>query len=448
LIRRLLSPLPFAARNHRAGRRVRAAAALLLVLAAVLAAWARRLDGRVRSPLPVAPTAPYDGFLAVRSAPGEEPLDLDRAAVPQPFSLRWGQTLGGLLQELGLDASEAYAAAASLSDHVDPRKIRAGEAGVAYFDPQGDLASLRLEVTGKGRADLARRGPRWESSWRDFVRETRVRQVSGELSSFLEGDVVRAGGRPQLAYGMSEVLQWDLDFNRDLRLGDRFQALYEEIYLDAEFYDLGRILALVYENRGRRLEAYRYGDGYYDAEGRPLRKMFLRSPLRFTRITSRFSNRRFHPILKVNRPHYGVDYGAPRGTPARVTAGGVVIFAGTSGGSGKMVKVRHPNGYLTAYLHLSGYGPGVRSGKRVAQGDTIGYVGATGLATAPHLDYRVQKDGRWIDPLKLKSLPAEPIPAGEMADFVAARDRLRGELAAGRPPRLAERSGPVDRGVS
>ncbi len=426
MIRRFYSTLPFAVRNLRAGRPLRVVLPLLAILAAALAAW--HLQGRLRSPLTVAPTARYDAFLAARSAPGETPLGLERVAVPRPFNIRSGQTLGGLLQELGLDAPAAFAAAASLTDHVDPRRIRAGEAGVAYFDPAGELAVLRLELSGKGQAELERRGPGWTSSWRDSVRQTRVRRIEGELEDFLEGAIVRAGGRPPLAYAMSEVLQWDLDFNRDLRVDDRFRTLHEEIYLDGEFYDLGRVLALVYENQGRVLEAYRYGDGYYDADGRPLRKMFLRSPLRFTRVTSRFSHRRFHPILKVHRPHYGVDYGAPRGTPVRVTGGGVVTFAGRSGGAGKMVKVRHPNGFLTAYLHLSGYGPGVRQGRRVAQGDTIGYVGSTGLSTAPHLDYRVQKDGRWIDPLKLKSLPAKPIPAAEMADFVAERDRLQGEL--------------------
>ncbi len=448
MIRRLLSPLPFAARSLRAGQPLRVGLALLLALAAVLAGWTERVASRAGSPLPVVPTGPYDGFLAARNAPGEAELDLDRAAVPRPFRIRRGQTLGGLLQDLGLDPPAAFAAAATLTDHVDPRRLRAGEEGLAYYDRGGELAVLRLDVAGKGRAELERRGPGWRSSWRDFVRETRARRVEGELRSFLENDIVAAGGRPQLAYAMSEVLQWDLDFNRDLRLGDRFEALYEEVYLDGELDHLGRVLALVYDNQDRRLEAYRYGDGYYDADGRPLRKMFLRSPLRFTRVTSRFTHRRFHPVLKVHRPHYGVDYGAPRGTPVRVTANGVVTFAGRSGGGGKMVKVRHPNGYLTAYLHLSGYAPGIRRGRRVAQGDTIGYVGSTGLATGPHLDYRVQKGGRWIDPLRLKSLPAKPIPDAEMAEFAAARDALRAALAGGPLPdvsageRLADAGAP------
>ena len=205
------------------------------------------------------------------------------------------------------------------------------------------------------------------------------------------------------------------------------------IYLNGEFARVGNVLALIYQNDGRRLEAYQFGEdgGHYDADGKPLRKLFLRSPLRYSRITSGFSSRRFHPVLKRYRPHYGVDYGAPRGTPVRVTGSGTVRFAGWNGGGGKTVKVRHPNGYMTAYLHLSGFASGVRPGRRVRQGDVIGYVGSTGLATGPHLDYRIQRDGSWINPLNLDNKPAEPIPPDRMAEFSAWRDRLHYAIATG-----------------
>ena len=227
----------------------------------------------------------------------------------------------------------------------------------------------------------------------------------------------------RLAILMSEVLQWDLDFTRDLRLGDRFRVAFETVYLDGSYESLGGISGLIYDNDGRRLEAYRFGDdgGYYDPEGRPLRKMFLRSPMRYSRVTSRFSHRRFHPVLKSYRPHYGVDYGAPVGTPVRSTAGGRVAFAGWDRGGGNTVKVRHPNGYLTAYLHLSRFAKGITPGRRVGQGEVIGYVGSTGLASGPHLDYRVQRSGRWIDPLSLKSEPAEPVPEEQLPAFLERR---------------------------
>jgi murein DD-endopeptidase MepM/ murein hydrolase activator NlpD len=289
-----------------------------------------------------------------------------------------------------------------------------------------------LAVADRGRLQLDRAGEGWSARWRACERTRRPRTARGTLHGSLEQSLRAAGADPSLAYRMADVLQWDIDFNRDLRTGDRFEVLYEEELVDGVPRGLGEVAALVYDNGGRRLEAYRYGEqGYYDGEGRPLRKMFLRSPLPYSRVTSRFSRRRFHPVLKVYRPHYGVDYGAPAGTPVRVTAGGVVVFAGWDGGGGKTVKVRHPNGYLTAYLHLSRYASGVRAGRRVAQGDVVGYVGSTGLATAAHLDYRVQERGRWIDPLSLASVPAPPVPAGEWTRFAAWRDSLRTGLRDG-----------------
>ena len=362
----------------------------------------------------------------------EEPLP-ETVALPQPFALRRGQTPAHLLRELGVGGSENRAAVAALGEHVDLRKIRAGEAGFAYFDPLGELVQLRLELSRKGWVTLERSDEGgWTSSMREYRRAVSRRAIEGRLETFLFADIERAGGATQVAYAMSDVMQWDLDFNRDLRRGDFFQVLYEEITLDGRFAEVGRAQALVYENRGVHHEAYLFGDsgeeGYYDASGRPLQKMFLRSPLPFTRVTSRFSHRRYHPVLKRYRPHYGVDFGAPKGTPVRATATGTVTFAGRSGGAGKMVKLRHPNSYETLYLHLSGFARGVRKGSKVRQGDVVGYVGSTGLSTGPHLDYRVKKGGRYLDPMKLENRPAEPIAESRMAEFLELRDRLRDEL--------------------
>lgn len=385
----------------------------------------------------VAPIQPFDVSLASLVPAGEPELDFSTVNVPTPLEIRRGQTLGGLLGELGLEPREVHDAVASLGVYVDVRRIRPGEDCLAYFDRGERLANFRLSVADKGWVELAREGDGWESSWHEFERSRRLRRIEGQLDDFLEASIRRAGGEGELAYAMARVLQWDLDFNRDLRLGDRFEVLYEELRIDGRARGVGEILALVYENQGRRLEAYRYGErGYYDADGRPVRKMFRRSPLDFSRVTSRFSHRRFHPVLKVHRPHYGVDYGAPTGTPIKVTAHGVVSFAGRSGGAGNMVKVRHTNGYETLYLHLSRYAKGLHRGQRVLQGDVIGYVGSTGLSTGPHLDYRVKRNGRYIDPLSLnKDGPsAEPIPQHELARYLARRDDLRSSLATGAPP--------------
>ncbi|MEO1082960.1 MAG: peptidoglycan DD-metalloendopeptidase family protein [Acidobacteriota bacterium] len=357
------------------------------------------------------------------------------AQVPEMFTLRRGQTIGGLFADLGFAAQDAYSASSALGEVIDLRKVRSGEAGLVYRDAaSGEVARLRLRLDRRGWVTMERGADGWAAELQEFTRRTERRDVTGRLESFLISDIERAGGPPQLALAMSRVLQWDLDFNRDLRQGDSFAAVFDEVSIDGHVAEVGAVQALVYENRGVRHEAYLFELdgllGYYDAEGRPLQKQFLRSPLPFMRVTSRFSHSRFHPVLKKYRPHYGVDFGAPRGTPVRSTASGSVTFAGRSGGAGKMVKVRHANGYETLYLHLSGYAKGVRSGARVSQGQVIGYVGSTGLSTGPHLDYRVKRNGRYLDPMRLENKPAPPIPSSKRLLFEQQRDDLRQRLGA------------------
>jgi murein DD-endopeptidase MepM/ murein hydrolase activator NlpD len=245
---------------------------------------------------------------------------------------------------------------------------------------------------------------------------------------------------------MAETLKWDLDFSKDLRPGDRFSILYEAVEVDGELYGIGDVIGLVYDNHGRIHEAYRYGDSgvYYDGEGHPLKKMFLRSPLPYSPITSLFSPSRFHPVLHGFRPHYGIDYGAPVGTPVQVTAGGVVRFTGWDGAGGNVVKVEHEGGYVSAYLHLSRFARGIRPGARVRQGDIIAFTGATGLVTGPHLDYRVKYRDQWIDPLGLATVKDQPISGAALASYHAWRDTLRRGLAGGTVPRsmLAVRRDP------
>ena len=401
------------------------------------------------TPLPHQATLAYSQS-AARFLSGDPVLSRAIAAVAAEERFRRGQTLSGVLDALGLEPADRYALIVALAEHVDLRKLRPEDSYAAVLDVEAELKQFRLTLAGRGRVTARRGEEGWTGAWRPFTRSSRLRRVVGELQGSLEGSIQRAGGSPRVAYEMAEVLQWDLDFNRDLRLEDGFEIVYEEILLDGVFESIGEILALRYVNDGRLHEAYRFGEpaGYYDGEGRPLRKLFLRSPLRYSRVTSRFSQRRFHPVLKRYRPHYGVDYGAPTGTPVRATGSGTVAFAGWDGGGGRTVKVRHPNGYLTAYLHLSRFAAGVRRGRRVAQGDTVGYVGSTGLATGSHLDYRVQRNGRWVNPLAMKVEPAPPIPEAELASFLARRDRLRQALIDGvleLPPAAEPRLAALDR---
>jgi murein DD-endopeptidase MepM/ murein hydrolase activator NlpD len=233
-----------------------------------------------------------------------------------------------------------------------------------------------------------------------------------------------AGAGADLAVRVAQIYQWDIDFFRDLRQGDSFVVVAERQEIEGEFFGWGTIFAARFVNRGRVLDAIVYPDndghlGYFDLEGHPLRKQFLKAPLEFSRVTSGFSTNRFHPVLKRRMPHYGVDYGAPTGTPVHVTADGTVTLAGRNGGGGNMVRVRHTNGYETKYLHLSRFAKGIRRGVRVSQGQVIGYVGSTGLASGPHLDYRVQLNGRWINPLSISSPPVKPLADERLQRFLA-----------------------------
>ncbi|MGH9380635.1 MAG: peptidoglycan DD-metalloendopeptidase family protein [Thermoanaerobaculia bacterium] len=384
------------------------------------------------SPYPLQAVRPFDAGLVEPSVVVDGTAKWAEMAVPRRGTLGRGQTLGELLAELRLEPAAAIEISATVAQYANLNRLRAGDPYVAYLGPGQNLEALELEFPARGRVRVERSYGAWRGAWHPVQRSTALRTVQGEVDGAFEAAVTSKGVPASLAYNFADVFRWDIDFNRDLRAGDRFSAVYELVSLDGEPSLVGRVLAASYTLGDRSLEAYRFEDGYYDAEGRPLKKMFLRSPMKFTRITSGFTHRRFHPVLKRYRPHYGVDYGAPTGTPVYVTAGGVVEFAAYSGGSGNLVKVRHPNGYLTAYLHLSRFGRGISAGARVQQGDLIGYVGSTGLATGPHLDYRVQINEEWIDPLSLKSIPAEPIAEERLAEFREWRDQLRATLVAGR----------------
>ena len=407
----------------------------LLLVAAVLNVTARQLDSFSRSPLPLSPTLPYDEALdRLGAAATFDDAMLTPAPVPVEGVFGRGETLSAVCGELGLDAGDAQQAVAALAQHLDVRRIRAGDRYAALYALDSHrIDSLAVPVVGVGRAVAVRSGDGWEGRFDPFERRRVPATVSGVVEDSLISAVVAAGAPAQLAYRIADVLQWDLDFSRDLRHGDRFEVAYDTVELDGRPAGIGDIQALTFDNAGRRLEAYRFDGDYYDGEGRPLKKMFLRSPLQYAFVTSSFNPHRFHPVLKTYRPHWGVDYRAKVGTPVRVTANGVVTFAGWSNGGGKMVKVRHPNGYMTGYLHLSRFAPGIRPGARVRQGDVVAYSGNTGLATAPHLDYRVQHNGRWINPLQLDNVPAEPIPGAQLATFETFRDTCRQSLATGRP---------------
>ncbi len=244
----------------------------------------------------------------------------------------------------------------------------------------------------------------------------------------------------ELALALADIFAWDIDFFVDLRPGDHYAFLYDQRFRDGELVGNGRIVAAHFHNGSTHHRAYYYQApgkraDYYDDQGNSLRKVFLKSPLRYSRISSGFSKRRLHPILKIYRPHPGVDYAAPTGTPVVAVGDGRVISRRWKNGYGRFVAVRHNNRYTTTYGHLSRYGAKVKVGATVKQGQVIGYVGATGLATGPHLDFRMKKDGRFVNPLKNRLPAAQPVPPNYLSDFKKRVASLEEEFAKTQSPK-------------
>jgi murein DD-endopeptidase MepM/ murein hydrolase activator NlpD len=409
----------------------------LLIPAASLYLTTRAFEAETSSLYPLTAVPRFNPRL---SPPDNVSRRLQEARVPMEFTMGRGETLMGLMERLRLPHGDAWDAAKAAGASVNLRTLRSGSVCRALFAGETTvLASLEVTVATSGQLRVERAAQGWQANWHEFQRGSQLRVVHGVLDGSLEASIRRAGGPPALATRIAETLRWDIDFHRDLRRGDEFSVMYRELQLEGNFSGVGDLVAVVYNNGGRIHEAYRYSDSgtYYDGEGRPLRAMFLRAPLRYTHVTSSFSENRFHPVLHENRPHYGVDYAAVVGTPVEVTADGVVTFAGWDGGGGNVVKVRHAGSYESAYLHLSRFAHGIRPGSRVRQGDVIAYTGATGLATGPHLDYRVKYRDQWINPMLLATVRGEAIPMGELAAFRAWRGEMRQGMAQGIVPAVA-----------
>ena len=256
-----------------------------------------------------------------------------------------------------------------------------------------------------------------------------VKSMKGEIKSSLWEAMLGECKSPELIVKFTEIFEWDIDFLTETRKGNTFRLIYEEYHKDGKFVRHGDILAAEYNSAGQTHQAVLYQDpsghkDYYDISGKSLKKAFLKSPLNYRRISSGFSYSRFHPIFKRYRPHLGVDYAAPVGTPVVASGDGVVTYSGWKRGFGKLVQIRHPNGFVTSYGHLSRFARGIKRGRKVQQKDLIGYVGSTGCSTGPHLDYRVKANGRYVNPLKMIVPAAKPVDKRYFADFKGQRDNL------------------------
>ncbi len=331
------------------------------------------------------------------------------------------QTLSHILSGLGLDHYEIHQIAEGMQDVFNPRRIRRGNNYFAYYsdDSIRNLSYFVYEISDLEylAVDLSdtlqiRRGER-------EVTEI-SRSASGIINSSLWNTLIENGASPELAIHMSRVLAWSVDFYR-IEAGDRFRVLYTEQYAGDRAVGISQIDAVYFMHRGREVEGFRFEadtlKGYYDIDGNNLRKVFLRAPLEFVRITSRYSHNRMHPVHGDRRPHLGTDYAAPRGTPILAVGDGVVTRAAYSGGNGNYVRIRHNSVYETQYLHMSRFASGIRAGTRVDQGDVIGYVGSTGVATGPHVCFRFWMNGQQVDHLRLEFPSGDPLPEEYMYDF-------------------------------
>jgi murein DD-endopeptidase MepM/ murein hydrolase activator NlpD len=339
-------------------------------------------------------------------------------------ALRPGDNLVRALAREGIDRRVSIDIAAALVDSgADLRKVKPRDTLEITWTLEGEPIAVRYEPSPWLGFAVISTSDGWQVRRSETRPDVRVEAVSGEVTRSLFEAVEQVGESPQLVLELVEIFSSDFDFTADTRQGDRFRLLVEKRYAGDQFVDYGRILAAQYVSDAQVLTGVGFerggsGHGYYDLQGRSLKKSFLKSPLEFTRITSGFTYARPHPILGGVRPHLAVDYAAPVGTPVRAVADGRVLAAGWDDGNGISVRLRHRSGYETMYNHLSKLGPGVRASAHVSQRQVIGYVGATGLATGPHLDYRVSRNGTFVNPLSEKFIPGEPIAADERGAFL------------------------------
>jgi len=395
-------------------------------------------SGPLRSVLPSAPADPV--FLLPETDRSLEPeansdpsLTIVTGRVPR------NGTLAGALRGSGVAPETVELVARSLRGVFDVRGARSGDFYALIRDASGQVLSFEYQ---RGRAELYRVDRNAEgnlvASHEAAPLERRVLELGGVVKTSLFDALTDLGEGPELVHAFADIFAWDFDFSTQTRPGDEFRMVFEKYYDKDGFVRYGRVQAAEYRAARHDFVAVWFEDengtgGYYSPDGNSMRRAFLAAPLKFSRISSRYTMSRFHPILHESRPHEGVDYAAPVGTPVWAVADGEVIYAGWAGGFGNTVRIQHRSGYVSCYGHLSRYARGLRVGQHVAQKQLIGFVGASGLATGPHLDFRIARNGRFIDPLHLRTDAGEPIPPRARQRFAKVKDMRMAELRAAQP---------------
>ncbi len=379
-----------------------------------------------------------------------EQIQMDTiASIPTPPILKYGipvdsfiiqdgkikpnQHLSHILGDFGVSMATIDRIAREAKDIFDVRRIRRGS-NFSIFQTADSLNETRYFVYENSAIDY------YVFELFDSLRvykgekevESQIKTAYGEIESSLWNAVAGNGLDPMLSIRLSDIFQWSIDFFA-IQKGDRFRVIYEEQYVDSVPIGIGEIYAVQFDHYDDENYAFRFYQDerydYFDHEGNSLRRAFLKAPLEYSRVSSGFSNARMHPVLRIRRPHHGVDYAAPTGTPVMSIGDGTVIKrAYQARGGGNYLRVKHNSKYTTVYMHLSGFAKGIVQGSRVKQGQVIGYVGSTGLSTGPHLDFRVFENGTPIDPLKMKAPPVEPVDKDRMEEYMAMKDSLMMEL--------------------
>lgn len=344
-----------------------------------------------------------------------------------------GDTLSILFQNVGLSANTLHAVLDSSKDAKAFSRLRAGQQVEFKLDDSGQLLGMRSQLNKLETIQIDRDGDSYAFSKDVLEPEISTRFANGSIDSSLFVAAQNAGLSHNLTMQMANIFGYDVDFAREIRQGDNFEVLFEEKHVDDQRVGTGNILAARFTNRGRTFTAVRYTDSngnssYYRADGTSMRKAFIRTPVEFARISSRFNPGRRHPVLNKIRAHKGVDYAAATGTPIKATGDGRVVHVGRKGGYGNTVIIKHGQTYQTLYAHMSRYANGIRTGSNVNQGQVIGYVGATGLATGPHLHYEFQVSGRHVDPLSVKLPASDPIAQSERTKFMALSEQMMASL--------------------
>lgn len=353
-----------------------------------------------------------------------------------------GQTVSGLFAKYGISPAMIDRTSRAAQDVFPLRNIRAGNKYSAFMtaDSLSQLLHFVYEENLENYVVISYAGD--SVTVRKEHKDISLRRVktSAAIKSSLWNSMTDAGMSPRMIKDFEDIFAWTVDFF-GLQEGDHFTIIYDEKFIEDTSVGADRIWGAVFHHNGKDIHAIPFNQGgkitYWDLNGNSLRKSMLKAPLIYSRISSRFSNSRLHPVLKIRRPHHGVDYAAPSGTPVVAVADGTVVFRGWDGrGGGNTLKIKHSNGMTTGYLHLKGFAKNIKSGARVNQGSVIGYVGTTGTSTGPHLDYRVWINGKAIDPLKVTSQPTEPISKANRADFDFIKERILAELEGTLPDSL------------